>query len=60
MRSFVDPFTLADVMAKTGGSAATVRKAAESLCSSGELTNRGPDPTHASRGRAPFLYGPPA
>jgi hypothetical protein len=59
MRAFSEPFTLAEVAAKTGGSVATVRKAAEALCTSGELVKRGPDPRHASRGRAPILYGPP-
>lgn len=51
-----DSFTLADVQRAVGGSPATIKKAVDELTASGRLTNLGPMPSHAGRGRAPYHY----
>lgn len=56
MLAFADPFTLTEVMAKTGGSSAAVRKAAEDLCAASSLSKLGPDPEHRRPGRAPGRF----
>ena len=50
------PFTLAAVMADTGGSLGTVRKVVDGLEASGSVRNEGADKTHSGRGRAPHLF----
>ena len=54
--SFPEPFTLAEVMAKVGGSPMTVRKAVEELVAGGQVERRGPVPGYSGRGRAPIQY----
>jgi hypothetical protein len=60
MLAFAEPFTLAEVIAKIGGSSATARKAADDLVAKHELIKLSPDPNHSGRGRAPFRYGRPS
>ncbi len=50
------PFTLAAVMAETGGSLGTVRKVIDQLEASGKVRNDGADKNHSGRGRAPHLF----
>jgi hypothetical protein len=52
--TLAEPFTLAEVMAKVGGS--PVRKAVEDLIAEGRIERRGPVPGHSGRGRAPIQY----
>jgi hypothetical protein len=54
--TFPEPFTLAEVMAKVGGSPMTVRKAVEDLVAGGQVERRGPVPGYSGRGRAPIQY----
>ena len=54
--TFTEPFTIAEVMAKAGGSPLTVRKAVEDLVKEGTVERRGPVPGYAGRGRAPIQY----
>jgi hypothetical protein len=54
--TLAEPFTLAEVMAKVGGSPMTVRKAVEDLIAEGRIERRGPVPGHSGRGRAPIQY----
>ncbi len=56
VREWSEPFTLADVATKIGGSPATIRKAVDELVASGEVESLGPDRGHHGKGRAPFVY----
>lgn len=52
----VAPFTLAELQQNVGGSPATLKKAVEQLIAAGKVQNLGSSPSHAGRGRAPYLY----
>jgi hypothetical protein len=54
--TFVEPFTLNEVMAKVGGSPMTVRKAIDDLIAAGQVEKRGTVPGYKGRGRAPIQY----
>lgn len=53
-------FTLADIATVAGGSPMTVRKAVESLVSSGEVERLGPSRNWSQPGRAPIVFRPAA
>ena len=48
--------TVADISHELGGSDATVRKVLDQLVTAGVVVNKGPDPNHDGRGRAPILF----
>jgi hypothetical protein len=48
--------TVAAVAEEIGGSPATVRKVLDQLTRDGVVTNNGPNPSHAGRGRAPIVF----
>jgi hypothetical protein len=49
-------FTINDLIASTGASVATVRKAIDLDIAAGKVTALGPTTNHASRGRAPLQF----
>lgn len=51
-------FTLADVVAASGGSPMTIRKAVDELIAAGEVERLGPTPNWAQPGRAPIQFRP--
>jgi hypothetical protein len=53
---WTEEFTLADVVAKVGGSPMTVRKAIDDLVNRGTVRRLGPARDHHGRGRAPIVY----
>ena len=57
-RAFTEPFTIADLRDRVGGSPATVRKALDALVADGAIENLGSDPDWSGRGRPPARYLP--
>lgn len=51
-------FTVQQIEEETGASSSTVRKVIKELEDEGEIGDKGPDPNHQGRGRAPTLYIP--
>ncbi len=49
-------FTVADVIAASGASMATVRKVVGEMVAEGLVVDLGPDQGHSGRGRAPLMY----
>jgi hypothetical protein len=49
-------FTINDLMAKSGASVATVRKAIDLNIAAGKAINHGPLANHNNRGRAPIIF----
>ena len=55
-RSFEEPFTIADLRDRVGGSPATVRKALESMVTAGEVESLGAAEGWGGPGRPPHRY----
>lgn len=55
-RSFEEPFTIADLRDRVGGSPATVRKALESMVAAGEVQSLGAAEGWGGPGRPPHRY----